>query len=127
MSSTIIVNKPPLRLPSILYGLHSGPGGRTRSAAAIGLLGSASFDLPHVYQVSLVHRGAVVGSRTWKETWTGMAVHGDLLAVYRAVRQFSTPHYQVCRVSPDHQITTLWNYEDFPATIHDAIGTGAAL
>ena len=52
MSSTIIVNKPPLRLASrlFLYGLHSGPGGQTRSAAAIGLLGSASFDLTHVYQ-----------------------------------------------------------------------------
>lgn len=259
MSSTIIVNKPPLQLPSRLffYGLHLGPGGLPRSAAAIGLLGSASFDLTHVYQpgtfdiwnrvhsatragtrwllflhsngraatgtinsdfgfdqamaypagaypgwelvavdgngellltsplvggrtrigfgqvdpdgtfivwwqsevalkfpdrllglprahawlttgtgpqptstVSLVRRGAVVGSRTWNESWTGMAVHGDLLAVYRGVRQFpipmgtytTPPHYEVCRVSPDHQITTLWNYEDFPGTIDDTVG-----
>jgi hypothetical protein len=80
--------------------------------------------------VSLLHRGTVVGGRTWNESWTGMAVHGDLLAVYRGVRQFSTPkgttttppHYEVCRVGRDHQITTLWNYEQFPATVDNRIG-----
>jgi hypothetical protein len=80
--------------------------------------------------VSLLRRGVVVGSRTWNESWTGMAVHGDLLAVYRGVQQFpilsgthtTPPHYEVCRVSADHQITTVWNYEDFPALIADATG-----
>jgi hypothetical protein len=32
------------------------------------------------------------------------------------------PHYEVCRVSPDHQITTIWSYEDFPALVGDALG-----
>ena len=80
--------------------------------------------------VSLVHRGSVVGSRTWNESWTGMAVHGDLLVLYRGTRQFpipggtqtTPPHYEMCRVDADHQITTLWSYEDFPATIADAEG-----
>ena len=80
--------------------------------------------------VSLLHRGAIVASRTWNERWTGMAVHGDLLAVYRGVLQFpnptgtqtTPPHYEVCRVSADHQITTVWNYENFPATITDTVG-----
>ena len=80
--------------------------------------------------VSLLRRGVVVGSRTWNERWTGMAVHGDLLAVYRGVRQFpipngtqtTPPHYEVCRVGADHQITTVWNFEDFPATIADTTG-----
>jgi hypothetical protein len=80
--------------------------------------------------VSLLRRGAIVGSRTWNESWTGMAVHGDLLAVYRGVRQFpiptgthtTPPHYEVCRVGADHQITTVWNYEDFPPTIADPSG-----
>jgi len=81
--------------------------------------------------VSLLHGGAVVGSRTWNEHWTGMAVHGDLLAVYRGVIQFpiptgtqtTPPHYEVCRVGADHQITTIWNYEDFPAAIDNATGS----
>ena len=81
--------------------------------------------------VYTLHRGAVVGSRTWNEHWTGMAVHGDLLAVYRGVHQFpiptgtqtTPPHYEVCRVSADHQITTVWNYEDFPAAIADTVGS----
>ena len=80
--------------------------------------------------VSLLHRGAIVGSRTWNESWTGMAVHGDLLAVYRGVQQFpipsgtqtTPPHYEVCRVGVDHQITTIWNYGDFPGTIDNTIG-----
>lgn len=80
--------------------------------------------------VSLLRRGAIVGSRSWRESWTGMAVHGDLLALYRGVRQFpipggthtTPPHYEVCRVSADHQITTVWNFEDFPATIDNATG-----
>ena len=80
--------------------------------------------------VSLLRRGVVVGSRTWNESWTGMAVHGDLLAVYRGVRQFpiptgthtTPPHYEVCRVGADHQITTVWNYEDFPPTIANTTG-----
>lgn len=258
--STILINTTtPLRLPSrlFLYGLHRGPDGHPRSAAAVGLLDSAGLDIAHVYQpgtfgiwsgvyratrggirwllfvnhdgqaatgtidrdfgfvqakaysagehvdwasvavdgngellltanlsasrtrigfgqvdpdgafivwwqsevalarparllglsdvhawltttagpqptstVSLLHRGAIVGSRTWNESWTGMAVHGDLLAVYRGVRQFpiptgtqtTPPHYEVCRVGTDHQITTLWNYEDFPPTIADTTG-----
>ena len=81
--------------------------------------------------VSLLHRGAVVANRTWNERWTGMAVHGDLLAVYRGVLQFpiptgtqtTPPHYEVCRVGVDHQITTVWNYEDFPAAIANTVGT----
>jgi hypothetical protein len=72
----------------------AGPDGHACSAAAIGLLDSAGFDI--------------------------MAVHGDLLAVYRGVRQFAIPtgthttppHYEVCRIGADHQITTVWNYED---------------
>jgi hypothetical protein len=68
---------------------------------------------------------------SFRRTWTGMAVHGDLLAVYRGVRQFPVPggthtippHYEVCRVGADHQITTVWNYEDFPGTVHNATGT----
>jgi hypothetical protein len=72
----------------------------------------------------------VVGSRTWNENWTGMAVHGDLLALYRGSRQFpipggtqiTPPHYEMCRVGADHQITTLWSYVDFPATIANAEG-----
>jgi hypothetical protein len=255
----INITDPPRRLPArlFLYGLHTGPGGQTRSAAAIGLIDSAGFEIAHVYQpgtfgvwsgvwratrggtrwllfldrdgraatgtinaafgfvqakvypaghypgwaavavdgngellltsgvqggrsrigfgqvdpdgtlivwwqaeialrqpnrllgmphahawltttdgsqptstVSLLHRGGVVGSRTWNENWTGMAVHGDLLALYRGVRQFpvptgthtTPPHYEVCRVSADHQITTLWNYEDFPPLIDNASG-----
>ena len=31
-------------------------------------------------------------------------------------------HYEVCRVSADHQITTVWNYEDFPPLIANATG-----
>jgi hypothetical protein len=80
--------------------------------------------------VSLLQRGAIVASRTWNERWTGMAAHGDLLAVYRGVIQFpiptgtqtTPPHYEVCRVGADHQITTIWDYGDFPATICDTIG-----
>jgi hypothetical protein len=60
-----------------------------------------------------------------------MAVHGDLLAVYRGVHQIpistgtqtTPPHYEVCRVGADHQITTVWNYEDFPAAIDNTTGT----
>jgi hypothetical protein len=80
--------------------------------------------------VSLLRRGAVVGSRTWNESWTGMAAHGELLAVYRGVQQFpipggtqtTPPHYEVCRVGPDHQITTVWSYEDFPGKVDNTIG-----
>jgi hypothetical protein len=80
--------------------------------------------------VTLLRRGLVVGSRTLNESWTGMAVHGDLLVVYRGVRQFpiptgtqtTPPHYEVCRVGADDQITTVWNYEDFPAAIANTIG-----
>lgn len=257
--SSVDVTRPVVRLPSrlFLYGLHAGPGGEARSAAAVGLLDSVSLDVGHVYPpgsfgvwsgvhsaaragtrwllfldndgraatgtikpdfgfeqaqtypagtysdwqgaavdgngellltrstgsartgigfaqvdpdgtfivwwesdvalgypdrllgmphahawlntgtgatptstVSLVHRGSVVGSRTWNESWTGMAVHGDLLALYRGVRQFpvasgtqtTPPHYEVCRVGADNQITTLSSFEDFPATIADEIG-----
>jgi hypothetical protein len=78
----------------------AGPDGHACTAAAIGLFDSAGFDI--------------------------VAVHGDLLAVYRGVRQFPIPtgthttpppHYEVCRIGADHQITTGWNYEDFPPTI----------
>lgn len=80
--------------------------------------------------VSLLRRGTVVGSRIWNESWTGMAAHDDLLVLYRGVRQFPVPggmhtlppHYEVCRVSPDHRITTVWNYEDFPATVDNVKG-----
>jgi hypothetical protein len=260
-SGHLNITLPPARLPSrlFLYGLHTGPGGHPRSAAAIGLLDSAGFNIVHVYPpgtfgiwsgvhaaarngirwllflthdgsaatgtidrnfafaqaktfapaapptdwrraavdgngellltaslttgtttigfgqvdsdgtfivwwksqvplpspekllglpnahawltitngtqptstVSLLHRGTIVGSRTWNEQWTGMAVHGNLLAVYRGVRQFpiptrthtTPPHYEVCRVTADHQITTVWNYEDFPPAIANTVGT----
>jgi hypothetical protein len=56
--------------------------------------------------VTLLRRGVVVGSRTWNESWTGLAAHRDLLVVYRGVLQFpipggtqtTPPHYEVCRV-----------------------------
>jgi hypothetical protein len=256
VSSSVILDTTPLRRASrlFLYGLHVGPDDKARSAAAIGLLGSASFDIAHMYRpgmfdmwyrvcgasrggihwllfldwdgraatgtidhdfafvlaksypkkshlpwktaavdgngellltipssttagvtkiafgqvdpdgtfivwwqseialaqpdqlrglphahawltttagaqptstVWLLRRGAVVGSRTWNERWTGMAVQGDLLVLYRAgeqvdrpeVVQFVPPPYEVCRVGADHRITTLMTYGGYPPTI----------
>jgi hypothetical protein len=36
--------------------------------------------------------------------------------------QTTPPHYEVCRVGADHQITTIWNFEDFPAAISNMVG-----
>lgn len=77
--------------------------------------------------VSLLRRGKIVASRTWNESWTGMAAHGGLLALYRGPKELSRshhapPHYEVCRVGPDYQMTTVWSYEDYPPTINGDFG-----
>jgi hypothetical protein len=51
-SAVIDITTPTLRLPSrlFLYGLHIGPDGHPRSAAAVGLLYSDGFEIAYVYQ-----------------------------------------------------------------------------
>lgn len=70
-SPFIDINIPPPRLPSRLffYGLHIGPNGHARSAAAIGMLDASGLDVVHVYPPgtfgiwSGVYRAARSGTR----------------------------------------------------------------
>jgi hypothetical protein len=66
----------------------------------------------------ILHRGQLASSRTWPQLYTGIAAHGDLIALYRGPfvteKVASRPRCEVCRVGADYQVVTVSVQENDP-------------